>query len=326
MLYKIALQVLLIFPLLLIGTSTGAAPMVAPDPAEKDPAPPKFADFNFATKAPVAEILYAVRQPPVDGKLAVKWGRVLAQGKVRLPTNCDLQINLRFDGLEQMAQLNQLSGCKVAGFVASDLDFEDRMVPYLKQFKTLRLIDLSDTLVTDECLPLLGSLPRLRTLNLVKTNVTGAGFSNLDRLHNLANLCIEGTSLQPGAIFKLKPILPDLLLLRLARTGLTKADARALQDLKKIELLTVSSNSKIDNDCVKYLGGLKRLKTLDISDTAISDKSIPELLKLPALRDVRVRGKSFWKTRVHKSSYGMVNFNDIADFSDAPSEVFMPLH
>lgn len=308
------------------GTRASCAPMVGPDPADKITGPPTFAEFNFPTKAPVAEILYAVRRPPKDGKMAVKWGRVLAQGRVRVPTNCDLQINLRFDGLAQMDQLAQLKRCKVAGFVASELDFEDKQMSYLQVFKNLRLLDLSDTLVSDQCLAQVASFPKLRTLNLVKTNVTGTGFANLCKMHNLAFLSIEGTNLGPGNIFKLKPILPDLVQLRLARTGLTKSDAVVLQDLKKIELLTICSNNQIDNDCIKYLKNLKVLRTLDISDTGITDKSIPQLLKLPALRDVRVRGKSFWKKRAHPSHYGPVVLKDISEFSDAPTEIFLPLH
>ncbi len=274
----------------------------------------------------MAEILYARSLSTKDGKPAIKWGRVLAQGQVRLPTNSELQINLRFDGLEHLDQLAPLNACKVGCFSASELDFEDKHLQYLKGFKELRVLDLSDTLVTDKSLPQIEMFSKLTILNLLKANVTGSGFASLNSLHKLFDLSIEGTSLASGNFAKLVPILPQLVVLRLARTNFSKSDAPALQHLKKCRLLTLSSNGHLDDDCVKYLIGLDALSILDISDTAITEKSIPLLTKLKSLKDVRVRDKTFWQHSVHHSKYGQITFVDIANYSDAPTEVFRPLH
>jgi hypothetical protein len=288
--------------------------------------PPKYAIFTFPSDVAVAEILDAEAAPSHNGQAKLRWGRVLAQGRVRLPTNSELQINVRFDGLERLDQLKQLSFCKVGCFSASELDFEDRHIHYLQSFKDLRNIDLRDTLITDKSLAQIGLFPKLGILNLLKTNVTGIGFDSLKNLHNLFDLNIEGTSLKPGNIFKLRPLMPKLVGFSLARTSISKADAAILKDLKAVQMLTLSSNSHIDNDCVKYLSDLKELSVLNIDDTSITDKSIPLLIKLPKLREVKVRPKAFWKTKEHLNKYGKVDFIDIEHFSGAPADVFGPLH
>jgi hypothetical protein len=288
--------------------------------------PPKYALFTFPSKVPVAEISFATTGPSRDGKPGVIWARVLAKGRVRLPTNSELHVNLRFDGLEHLDQLTQLYPCRVTFFCASQLDFEDRHMHYLEGFKDLRSLDLGDTLITDKALPQIGAFSKLTILTLRKTNVTGSGFDSLKNLHHLEDLTIEGTSLKPGNIFRLRPVLPGLLTFRLPRTNISKADTAVLKELKLVRLLTLGANKNINNDCVQYLSNLKDLRILDIDDTSITDKSIPMLIKLPSLREVKVRDALFWKTKEHRTTYGKVHFADITHFVDAPTDIFGPLH
>jgi hypothetical protein len=301
-------------------------PEAAPDVTSLIGNPTRYGVFTFPARAAVAEILYPMPAPPQNGKPAIRWGRVLAQGKVRLPTNSELQINLRFDGLEQLNQLGQLYPCRVGYFNASELDFGDSHIHHLQGFKDLRGLDLNDTLITDKSLPQIGLFPKLRALNLTKTNITGSGFDSLKNLHNMRDLTIEGTSLKPGNIFKLKSLMPNLINLSVTRTSLPKEDAAIFKDLKLVKILSMGSNSHIDNDCIKYLSDLKDLRLLSIDDTSITEKVIPMLIKLPSLEQVKVRDTAFWKSKKHLTKYGKVEFVDIERFSGAPAEVFEPLH
>jgi len=97
----------------------------------------KYEVFNFPTPA-VAEILCASAAVSKDGREGLRWDRVMAAGKVRLPINRSLIVNLRFDGLEKLASLDCLKKCQVREFSAEALDFEDKHIPYLKAFQTLR--------------------------------------------------------------------------------------------------------------------------------------------------------------------------------------------
>jgi hypothetical protein len=288
--------------------------------------PPKYAPFTFRSKIPPAEILFALPAHDKNGVAGVQWGRALATGTLRLPINSELQVNLRFDGLEHMDQLAILNNCRVACFSAADLDFEDRHIQYLQGFKNLRSLNLGDTLVTDKSLAQIGLLAKLGVLDLIKTNVTGSGFDSLTNLHQLYDFNIEGTNLKPGNIRKIKPLMANILFFNLTRTGLTKQDAAILPELKIVRVLNIATNKQIDNDCVKYLGQMKELKTLTIDDTSITDKSIPDLIKLPKLQQVIVRDKAFWTKKEHKRQYGHVEFVDVEKLSNAPVEVFTPLH
>jgi hypothetical protein len=287
---------------------------------------PQYSTFNFPTKMPVAKIRYDLTTAGKNGQKMVQKALVLAQGRVNLPTNCDLSVDLCFDSLEHMELMAQLYPCRVAFFSASNLDFEDKHMRYLQGFKSLRCINLTSTLVSDTSLPQLALFPMLTTLRLDKSNITGTGFDSLNNIHNLSDISFEGISLKPGTIGKLKPLMPKLRGLGLGKTGLTKEDAAIFQELKAVRLLGIAGNRHIDNDCVKYLSHLKALVGLSIQDTSITDKSLPMLINLPNLRKVKVRDKDFWTSKKHQSKYGQVEFIDIESCGSMPAEFLAPMH
>lgn len=287
--------------------------------------PVKYGVFEFPSPA-VAQLKCATGVRARDGKFGIRWDRVLAVGKVRLPTNSSMQITLKYDGLEKLQSLDCLKECRVNCFSAASLDFEDRHMQYLKNFKNLQILDFDDTLISDASLPFIGQQKNLVALRAIKTNITGAGFDNLLKLKNLTELKIAGTSLKPGNIQKLKPLMPQLRFLDLSATNLSKQDATIFKSLADIRLLNVSLNNKLDNDCLKYLLCAKKLTNLSIDDTAINDGCIPDLLKMPELQVVVVRAKTFWKTRNPRGRYNRITFLDHEQTSNAPAEVFTPLH
>jgi len=285
----------------------------------------QYAVFNFPSPA-VAEILCAMPVKAKDGRLGVHWNRVMAQGPVRLPVNRSLSMNLRFDGLEKMAALDCLKQCQVRQFSAAALDFEDRHTAYIKVFKNLEVVDFNDTLITDASLPILASFPKMGALRLVKTNITGVGFDHLKDLKYLTELKLEGASIKPGMIFKLKSKMPQMINLNISRISITREDTAILKTLRDVKFLSLSTNTNINDETMKYLAGLDNLHTLTIDDTSVTEKSLPILLKLPGLRYVVVRDKTFWKSKNHKNKMGNVTFTDCQTTSNAPPDVFSPLH
>ena len=288
--------------------------------------PPKYAFFTFPPQAPVAKILYVTTTPGQIDEKKERWEPALAQGRIRLPINCEMKIDLSFASLEHMNVLEQLYPCRVVWFSAANLDFEDRHMQYARGFKDLRRLNLVDTLVTDKSLTQIGLFEKLSTLRLNATDVTGSGFGSLKNLHNLCDLNIEGIDLQPGTIARLKPLMANLQSFDVAKTGLTKKDAAILKELKVVHDLSISANRQMDNDCVNYLGHLKELKSLSIFDTSITDKSIPILIKMPQLRTVKVRDKEFWTSIKHQTKYGQVEFIDVSRSTTIQSDFFSPLH
>jgi len=312
---------LLFLLLLTLQLAVAAAPKV--EKGVEVGHPPKYSMFTFLSQTPVANILYAVADPTPNDQTKVRWERVPAQGRTRLPLNSEMKIDLSFASLEHLNLLEQLYPCLVVYFSASHLDFEDKHMRCARGFKGLRMIDMKDTLITDKSLAQLGMFPELRILGLNRTDVTGTGFESLKNLHKVYDLGIEGINLKPGTIAKLKPLMAKLTSFDVSNTGLTKTDAAILNELKSLQMLSISGNRQIDDDCVKYLSQLNELKTLSMHDTSITEKSIPVLIKLPHLLRVIVREKKFWKSSKHQTKYGKVEFVDFARISNIPVDFFM---
>lgn len=293
---------------------------------EQEPAgpPPKYSFFTFFTQAPVAKVMYSLTVPTKYGQKMVSRERVLAQGRVSLPTNTSLSLDLCFDSLEHLDQLEQLYPCQVNSLSAANLDFEDKHMHYLEGFKELLSINLKDTLITDKSLPQIAMFSHLTSINLVKTNVTGTGFACLTNLHKVKVIALEGISLKAGTVGKLKPLLANLISFNIGRTGLTKEDAAILKELKAVRELRIDTNIRLDNECVNYLSHLTALQKLSIYDTSITDKCIPILVKLPNLHTVTVRDKDFWTSKTHKAKYGQVEFIDQERRSTMPADFFKP--
>jgi len=285
----------------------------------------KFQSFVFPTRAPVAKISYSLEFFGRDGKKLLRKELVIAKGRVQLPVNVDLYIELSYDALENLQSLEQLYDCQVAKVSADYLDFGDNHMHYLTGFKSLRFLNLIDTDVTDRSLPLIAKLSKVQVLRLNKTNITGSGFDSLTKLPDLHDISLEGIDLKPGNIDKLRPIMPRLLAFNISRTNLSKKDAIILKDLKIIIDLAINGNKQLDNDCISYLSHLNTLDSLAVNDTAINDKCLPQLLKLPHLKIVKIRDQTFWTNPKHKTKYDGVSFVDIERLGSMPVEICAPL-
>ena len=84
-------------------------------------------------------------------------------------------------------------GKPVVGVNLRSTDFTDAGVKELKQFKSLRTLDLSQTKVTDAGLKELKEFKNLQALNLLQTAVTDAGLRELKELKGLQTLDLAYT-------------------------------------------------------------------------------------------------------------------------------------
>ncbi len=278
--------------------------------------------LNFPSRASLAEILY---WPKADH--SVRRARVVAQGDVHIPDNINLEVNLTFDGQQQMKPIEQLSRLRVTTFCASQLDFEDEQLAYIKNFKYLHTLNLDQTMISDKALTVIGNnFKELATLRASGTNITGTTMASLSQLKKLRHLDLSASALKPGTLAKLKPIMPNLIDLRLGRTVLNNEECASLINLSNATILDISFNRKIDNKCMAYLSSLKNLQRLSINDTGINDKILPMLLKLPKLNTVTIRPKEFWHDGQSRSKFKHIRFVDVVANSHFPAEALSPLH
>jgi hypothetical protein len=65
---------------------------------------------------------------------------------------------------------------------------------------------------------------------------------------------------------------------------------------------------------------------MSIADTAVTDASLPVLAKMPSLKRLVVRPRTFWKKGSGKSPRSDLTIVDATDDSRTPIDVFGPLH
>jgi hypothetical protein len=278
---------------------------------------------TFPSAARVAELHIST---PSESAPKPLHSAVTARGKVSLPKVCQIQINLSYDGLENIQSLDQVSPDQIVRFSAAKLDFDDSHMTHLKKFKNLITLNLDDTVITDKSLPTIGTFTKLLALRFNGTDITGSGFASIANLPQLMDLNCAGINLKPGALAALKPLGTHLSNLNVSRVGLTRAEMPAIADLKSLVNLRLDGNKALDNSCVKMLLPLKNLQLVDISDTAITDKCLGDLYKLPTLKIVMIRSHQFWTGGKPQKTRPGINFEDGETHTRIPLEMFTPLH
>jgi internalin A len=130
-------------------------------------------------------------------------------------------------------------------------------VEILKNLTALAELRLhSSRRITDDALPHLAGLSRLRLLNLADTSVTGSEFSSLRELMQLSDLDLHGC-----------PVTDD---------GLRK-----LKDMRSLRVLDLR-NSRVTDRGLSHLKELKTLTVVDLSGTAVTQTGLADLqLALP---------------------------------------------
>lgn len=287
-----------------------------------------YYELNFPSERTLAQILW---KREVDGTPTIKSdkstkGRALARGKVRLPKNVVFEVVLIPDALDHMDSIEQLVALPVDTMIAAKLDFTDEHMWHLRNFKGLSHLNLDETLITDKSLPVIGTFRNLMALRLSVTDATGSNFEALSKLPHLLTLNIRGISLKTGNLAKLKGALSHLTDLDMSNINLGKEDAAALVSAPELKLLDIAGNKRFDDSCVSYLAGMKHLKSLNITDTSVTDKSLPELSKLPKLKSITVRARTFWRSSQPSQFKGRLKVIDSASKSNTTVDMFSPLH
>ena len=125
----------------------------------------------------------------------------------------------------------------------------DKGVAFLQDSKSLSVAVFWDTAVTDRAVEILGGLPRLSQLYLQRTGVTDSSISAL-----------------PTTLTELD----------LSDTSITDASVQVLSQQERLQRLLLRRTS-ITDQCCSWLGCLKTLRMLDLTDTHISNAAVLEL-------------------------------------------------
>lgn len=170
----------------------------------------------------------------------------------------------------------------------------------------VREIDLTDSVITDSDMEIVGSLSSLEhlTLNgcrqltdaglarlqgltglkglgLERTNVTDAGLANLSGLTELNYLSLNWTQVGDGGLKHLSRM-ANLGVLYLCDTKTADEGLLALKGLSKLQWLDLRGTQVTDAGVV-HLSNLPQLRLLSLHGTQLTDAGIPSLTELPNL-------------------------------------------
>ncbi|HXN89062.1 MAG TPA: leucine-rich repeat domain-containing protein [Methylocella sp.] len=202
-----------------------------------------------------------------------------------------LQRNVEQRVMKFMSLTNIDGGLAVSP--ASHYRFDDekllRLIPDLKDLKSLTRLDLSDTQVGD--IALLKDLKSLVTLNLRDTQV--ADIASLKELKSLTSLNLSSADILPDLtttyqsgtnVADLTPLKDLKSLTTLELSGTKVADIAPLRDLKGLTDLNLAATGVAD---IAPLKDLKSLTSLELSGTKVADIAL--LKDLTSLTDLSLR-------------------------------------
>lgn len=185
--------------------------------------------------------------------------------------------------------------------------FNDKYVRLLREFTSLKTLNLMNTAVTDACLKEIGGFQNLTTLYLMNTGITDANLKELRGLKSLRMLHLGNTKVTGVGLTELSE-LKNLETLDLSMCPITDAGLKELRDFKDVAMLSLNS-TPITDVGLKELGKLKNLRGLYVRETQITDTGLKELASLTNLAMLDIIS-----TRI--TDAGMVHLEGLTNLRD----------
>ena len=142
-------------------------------------------------------------------------------------------------------------------------------------FRSVRVVELSETRVSDAGLAQLEGLTALEALHLYETPVSDAGLSQLTGLTALEELSLDGTQVSDAGLANLKG-LRALAALSLSDTQVSDAGLSHLKGLTALAEMSLY-DTQVSDAGLTHLKGLTALRWLDLRRTQVSNAGTADL-------------------------------------------------
>ncbi len=182
----------------------------------------------------------------------------------------------------------------------------NKSMAHIGTLANLEFLDLSGALISDAAAPALNQLQNLKTLILSRSKFTEHGLSQL-HIKGLERLGAANIEVSTNAITIMVRNLQNIRSLDLASSGLENDGLRALAPLaNSLEYLELSY-TEVDDEGLRTLSNMKKLKGLNLSGTPCTGKGfghLPEQIESLEVSDVKdLQGVS----RLHRLKQFMVS-------------------
>lgn len=207
-----------------------------------------------------------------------------AQGKVRVPADKDIVLVADYHIVEDPNLLKQVSDGAVVGIHISDVEAVDATMEQLSHFKSLRRLAIRQVEVSDAGMKYLKPLINLEVLIVVRSLVKGTAVFDLP-LKKLLLLDLSYQDLDHRGLANITRFM-SLTELKLSNTLINDDDLKAIGKLSKLKRLDLADNKHVTDRGMEYIEGLKQLKYLDIRRTSVTIQGLRRLKELHLSRIV----------------------------------------
>jgi len=165
------------------------------------------------------------------------------------------------------------------------LNFDDESLGvFLNKTPNLKIIDLTQTNITDYSLTLLAKFCKLETLNLSKTKITDKGIELIQDLKNLKSLILSETKITDNSLESLGKM-NKLELINIENTTITDNGIEKISRLLAIQTLIIGG-TKVTQKSMAVISNFSNLERLSLSNLSLSSKDIILLKNINNLREL----------------------------------------
>lgn len=199
----------------------------------------------------------------------------------------------------------------IGGEVSSVNEADESVNHMLEEKPGMKSLNLETAGISDEAMPNIGRMFRLKSLNIAHTKISGAGLKHITHLP-LGTLNISGLKIDDAAIAAIAQIktleklsaesceltdeqwaklasLTKLQQVNVTATPITDRGVAVICKDRDIRKLTMN-NTKTTDACLKAVGKLHHLKILLISDTDITMAGVARNVHCPSLVKLHMNG------------------------------------
>lgn len=162
-----------------------------------------------------------------------------------------------------------------------------RSLKWLSALGEVRHLDLTKTNVSDHGFAEIEANPKLRVLEVWETALSPRIHPSLSRFPGLVKLDLESVPLGSLRGF---PLLRDLQVLDLTKTGIHDEDLAALARLTQLQELDLDENP-ITGTGLRHLAELSSLTQLDLDRTPLTDEGLENMPVLPNLKVLLIQNE-----------------------------------
>jgi hypothetical protein len=248
-----------------------------------------------------------------------------ARGTVRVSGKQPLMLRANDFLSQHMTCLKSAPGNSLACLILEGLSIQNSDLAQIAHLTGLRRLELTETDIDDAALSNLSKLTNLEYLSLSSTLVKGNSLEHLNSNH-LKNLHLGSLNLSAKA-FRTISNFKELRWLSLGRSRVLNEGLAEVARLPMLEVLDIAENIDINDAGIKKLIALKRLRRLDVANTAVTPSGILALKGLD-LKWIKLSSqyKNESTNRKLQKAFPHAGIEFDKDHHRIPAEMFAPLH